>query len=246
MSDHPHDSSLSPKLGSWPLSDSSHVDHQKAAKYIPQIGNVDSVQYARLHGLFEPLLLEPYKILRHHQRRSYWDVDLLNDDHLPGFLIPHCVVSDDQSFESDGYASHVIRGDITPVDSDSVTTFMHTVIERNIKLALPLLRSDNDRDLAEFFAMRRCYQHFDIKEFVLPLEPVDETHDEGMEFPESAVHLLCLLESEAEFETLESLDLADEWLQSSLADIKETLSYDDVFMTRHAPAVSYKNLFHTI
>ncbi|KAL1896890.1 hypothetical protein Cpir12675_002611 [Ceratocystis pirilliformis] len=198
----------------WPPFDFSQVDHEKASQYTLQIEDSDAIQYGRLHDLFGPLLLEPHALLRHHKKHSYWGLGLVEDDHLPGFMLPQIQITDDYSdLQSYDYATHVIEDDATPAESDFTIDFAHAAVERDVKLTLPLLHSDNDRDMDDFLSMRLQYRYFNITEFVLPLEPVNDDKDEGMLFPDTAISLLCLLDSEIESESLNFSDVAEGWIR---------------------------------
>lgn len=107
---------------------------------------------------------------------------------------------------------HEARRHLTDAEVKSLT---QDVIDsgntKNLKLELPILRTDNERDMREFRKQMASRQAVNIRDHRLPLDPVTVEDGEGMQLPTSARleanELLRKLEGEKLGVTRSSLQL---------------------------------------
>ncbi|KAG6366418.1 hypothetical protein INS49_000595 [Diaporthe citri] len=82
---------------------------------------------------------------------------------------------------------HDTRRELT---DDEVKSLTRDVIDsgntKNLKLELPILRTDNERDMREFRKQMASRQDVNIRDHRLPLDPVTVEDGEGMQLPVSA------------------------------------------------------------
>lgn len=82
---------------------------------------------------------------------------------------------------------HETRRELT---DDEVKLLTQDVIDsgstKNLKLELPILRTDNERDMRDFRTQMASRQDVNIKDHRLPLDPVTVEDGEGMQLPASA------------------------------------------------------------
>lgn len=105
-----------------------------------------------------------------------------DDDHLPQLdfsdhtLLAECITPDKDATLL--LASTNKTGTSTKEIDDIISSLKDTRMPRKIRLELPLLRTDHDADCRSF--TKREAAHID--QIDLPMEPLDDEKDEGMEW----------------------------------------------------------------
>ena len=114
---------------------------------------------------------------------------------------------------------------------------------RNLKQELPLLRSDHESDMQEF----ACRTVPDLKNELLPLEPIDEEADEGLEWPEKyrelSDQIWCNIQSEKLVVPREALYYLQQTLKWHLEGGENTSFEDPDAEPTYEKVYNYTNVF---
>ncbi|KAI3402106.1 hypothetical protein diail_35 [Diaporthe ilicicola] len=110
--------------------------------------------------------------------------------HLPELIIPNPLLRSEVLAIARSALKLIYdaRRDLT---DDEVKSLSQNVIDsanvKNMKLELPILRTNNERDMREFRKQMQCRRDVHVGDHRLPLDPVTVEDGEGMELPENAL-----------------------------------------------------------
>ena len=171
------------------------------------------IDYARFYGLISDHL-EPHPLQGIAARDSFHPLELDDDD---GLLPPNFATygTPQERLTVDAGAAAILSSiaalaEVPPAGDD--VTDVHRI--KNLKLELPLLRSDHEVDMLNF----GTWIVPDLENDFLPLEPVSEEADEGLTWPPFCYQLPEKFTNEL---ALEKLHLSS----NVLAYLQETLNF---------------------
>lgn len=161
------------------------------AAYAPN----EALQYAYEHDLTRDYTLNSFSIAHLLSKPVQSTLPTITEDgftdctHLPDLELPVPRLRSEvlTIAQSALKLLHETRRELT---DDEVKLLTQDVINsgntKNLKLELPILRTDNERDLREFRKQMKSRQDVNIRDHRLPLDPVTVEDGEGMELPASA------------------------------------------------------------
>ena len=172
------------------------------------------LDYARFYGLISDHL-EPHPLRRIAARDTSHSLELDDDDGLLPLNFPACGLSQERLTVDAGAAvmlSSIAALAKVPPGRDNEVINTHRI--KDLKLELPLLRSDHEVDMLNF-----GHQVLpDLEHEFLPLEAVNEEADEGLTWPSTCYQLP---EKFANKSTSEKLCVSS----NALAYLQETLNF---------------------
>ncbi|KAK7738840.1 hypothetical protein SLS63_002177 [Diaporthe eres] len=164
--------------------------HREAA-YAPN----EALQYAYEHDLTRDYTLNSFSIAHLLSKPVQSTLPTITEDgftnctHLPDLELPVPRLRSEVLTITHSALKliHETRRELT---DDEVKLLTQNVINsgktENLKLELPILRTDNERDMREFRKQMTSRQDVNIRDHRLPLDPVTVEDGEGMELPASA------------------------------------------------------------
>ena len=169
------------------------------------------IDYARFYGLISDHL-EPHPLQGIAARDTFHSLELDDDDGLsppnfPAYGLPQERLTVDAGAAA-LLSSIAALAEVPPARVDVIDT--HRI--RNLKLELPLLRSDHEVDMLNFGPQIVP----DLEHEFLPLEPVNEEADEGLTWPPTYYQLPGKYANESASEKLHVSSNALAYLQETL------------------------------
>lgn len=155
----------------------------------------EALQYAYEHDLTTDYTLNSFSITHLLSKPVQSTLPTITEDgftdctHLPDLELPVPQLRSEKLTISHSALKliHEVRRELT---DDEVKSLTQDVIDsgntKNLKLELPILRSDNERDMREFHKQMATRQDVNIRDHRLPLDPVTVEDGEGMQLPASA------------------------------------------------------------
>lgn len=155
-------------------------------------------EYARNNNLFVDHRLDPHfsvcpvDMAMRAALTAVGDDDVTSSDWLPPCQIPAVTSFEEKHSVLTGQAAKVMQEACNSLDAEVLESLnFEAVVPRslglkNVKLELPLLRSDHELDLREWKRQVYAKRDASVTQFNLPVEPVDIEKDEDLEFPSSA------------------------------------------------------------
>lgn len=165
--------------------------YAEEAAYVPN----EALQYAYEHDLTRDFTLNSFSIAPLLSKPVQSTLPTVTEDgftdcsHLPDLELPVPRLRSEVLTIAHSALKllHEVRRELT---DDEVKSFTQDVIDsgntKNLKLELPLLRTDNERDMREFRKQMASRRDVHIRDHRLPLDPVTVEDGEGMQLPASA------------------------------------------------------------
>ena len=184
------------------------------------------LDYARFYGLISDHL-EPHPLRRIATRDTLHSLELADDDGLSPLNFPACGLPQERLTVDAGAAvmlSSIAALAKVPPGHDDRVIDTHRI--RNLKLELPLLRSDHEIDMLSFGPQLLP----DLEHEFLPLEAVNEEADEGLTWPSICYQLPGKFANNSTSEKLCVSSNALAYLQETLnfhLDDHDGFEYDD-------------------
>ena len=169
------------------------------------------IDYARFYGLISDHL-EPHPLQGTAARDTFHSLELDDDDglfppNLPAYGLPQERLTVDAGAAA-VLSSIAALAEVPPARDDVIDT--HHI--RNLKLELPLLRSDHEVDMLNFGPQIVP----DLEQEFLPLETVNEEADEGLTWPPTCYQLPGKFANQSASEKLHVSSNALAYLQETL------------------------------
>ena len=169
------------------------------------------IDYARFYGLISDHL-EPHPLQGTAARDIFHSLELDDDDgllppNLPAYGLPQERLTVDAGVAA-VLSSIAALAEVPPARDDVIDT--HRI--RNLKLELPLLRSDHEVDMLNFGPQIVP----DLEHEFLPLETVNEEADEGLTWPATCYQLPGKFANKSASEKLHVSSNALAYLQETL------------------------------
>ena len=184
------------------------------------------IDYARFYGLISDHL-EPHPLQGTAARDTFQSLELDDDDGLSPSNLPVYGLPQERLTVDAGAAavlsSIVALAEVPPARDDVIDT--HRI--RNLKLELPLLRSDHEVDMFNFGPQIVP----DLEHEFLPLETVNEEADEGLTWPPTCYQFPEEFANKSTSEKLHVSSNALAYLQETLnlhLDDHDGFEYDDL------------------
>lgn len=184
------------------------------------------IDYARFYGLISDHL-EPHPLRGIATRDTSHSLELDDDDGLSPLNFPACGLSQERLTVDAGAAvmlSSIAALAKVPLGRDDEVINIHRI--RNLKLELPLLRSDHEVDMLSFGPQVLP----DLEHEFFPLEAVNEEADEGLTWPSTCYQLPGKFANKSTSEKLCVSSNALAYLQETVnfhLDNRHGFEYDD-------------------
>lgn len=161
----------------------------------PVYAPVEALQYAYEHDLTRDFALDSFSIAPLLSKPVQSTLPAVTEDgftdcsHLPDLELPVPQLRSEVLTIAHSALKliHDIRRELTDDEVNSLTRdVMGYRNTKNLKLELPILRTDNERDMREFRKQMASRRDVHIRDHRLPLDPVTVEDGEGMQLPASA------------------------------------------------------------
>jgi len=157
-----------------------NVEEQDHNEEYDDDDDISALEYARRHHLVYDYLKFPVlsrlEVLSHHS-------GLTRDSHLHQFVLTANIKEERVKLEQAGakLLAWASTGDKSELVESMLLPMLGSVYVKNMRLELPLLKSDHQMDCSRF----ACRKDFEtkLKDVKLPLEVVDDEKNEGLAFP---------------------------------------------------------------
>ncbi len=185
----------------------------------PDDHELTAVQYARLHGLAVDHLADPLPISHVEALREDVPGTLTEDTDLPNIDL-HIHVSTQETLTLDKGGADLVQNATSGLSiSKEIESILFPLLDsrrtKTLRLEGPLLRSDHASDFRAFARWEES--HF--RDGCLPMEPLDDEMDVGLEWPRKLYMVPAKLLEELASEKIEMTKETFIYLQTTLKGI---------------------------
>ncbi len=177
-----------------------------------------AAEYARLHGLSADHLAEPLPMSHIEALRMNVPQTLTDDTGLPCIEFPLYVDTNEHLTVDKGAAELLQAANNGLTTSKEVETIAFSMLDgrltRKLRVETPLLKTDHMSDFKDFAKWEQSHR----RDGSLPMEPLDEEMDVGLEWPQRLLTMPGELMKEVEGGKIEILKETLVYLQAAIKD----------------------------